>query len=212
MNRTLALPALGIIVVASLTGCATKTYVRDQVSASEGRTGSRLAEVVSTVEAHQGQIAELQSADAQQKQRLDELSATARDALTRAEEAGKLAKGSFVDEVVLSDDAAHFDFESAELSDAAKEALDAFARKLKENNANVYIEIQGHTDSSGPAAYNLVLGRQRAEAVRRYLHTADGVALHRMSVFSYGAEQPIADNSTREGRAKNRRVTLVVLS
>ncbi len=212
MNRTLALPALGIIVVASLTGCATKTYVRDQVSASEGRIGSRLAEVVSTVEAHQGQIAELQSADAQQKQRLDELSATARDALTRAEEAGKLAKGSFVDEVVLSDDEVKFGFESDTLSDTAKAALDAFAGKLKENNANVYIEIQGHTDSSGPEAYNLALGRERAEAVRRYLHTSQGIPLHRMSTFSYGSAKPIADNSTREGRAKNRRVTLVVLS
>jgi outer membrane protein OmpA-like peptidoglycan-associated protein len=63
----------------------------------------------------------------------------------------------------------------------------------------------------GDDAYNMILGERRAEAVRRYLSQTGGMALHRMSVISYGKAAPIADNATPEGRAMNRRVTLVVL-
>ena len=113
--------------------------------------------------------------------------------------------------MVLNSDKVKFPFEKAELADASKQALDEFAQQLKTDNKNVYIEIQGHTDSSGDENYNQTLGEHRAEAVQRYLNMEHGIPLHRMSVISYGETAPLTDNDTREHRAENRRVSLVVL-
>ena len=82
---------------------------------------------------------------------------------------------------------------------------------MKDENKNVYIEIQGNTDSIGSDRANLALGQARAETVLRYLNMQHGFPLNRMSAVSYGKFKPIADNKTAEGRARNRRVTLVVL-
>ena len=78
-------------------------------------------------------------------------------------------------------------------------------------SSDLYLEIQGFTDSTGSPEYNEQLGAQRAEAVRRSL-SRQGIALNRMSTISYGAETPVAPNNTREGRAQNRRVAIVVLT
>jgi outer membrane protein OmpA-like peptidoglycan-associated protein len=83
--------------------------------------------------------------------------------------------------------------------------------KLKTDNHNVYLEIQGHTDATGPATTNMKLGEARAEAVRLFMNQ-QGVALNRMSTISYGATAPVADNKTRQGRAQNRRVVVIVLA
>jgi outer membrane protein OmpA-like peptidoglycan-associated protein len=87
----------------------------------------------------------------------------------------------------------------------------AFVEKLKNDNRNVYLEIQGHTDSAGPDSLNRRLGEERAEAVRLFLNQ-HGVALNRMSTISYGEKDPMASNKTRSGRAQNRRVVLVVMA
>jgi peptidoglycan-associated lipoprotein len=199
------------VLVLGLGACATKSYVRQQVDAATKASDAKLGDVQQQVEGAQTDIGSLKKATDDQGQQIGQLSDTAKEALARAEEAGKLAKGKFLFEVQLTDEGVHFPFDSAKLSPEAQQALDAFAQKLKSTNQNVYIEIQGFTDSSGPAAYNLVLGKERAEAALRYLNMQDGVPLHRMNVISYGEAKPIADNHTREGRAKNRRVTLVVL-
>ena len=86
-----------------------------------------------------------------------------------------------------------------------------FAEKLKGENKNVYLEIQGHTDASGGKEYNYKLGEERAEAVRRYL-SKQGIALNRMSTISYGEDEPVSKNTSRKGRAQNRRVVVVVLA
>lgn len=135
---------------------------------------------------------------------------TAAEALERAKSAHKLAEGKFLYEEVLSDDSVKFPTNSDDLSAEAMSRLDAFVSKLKSDNRNVYVEIQGFTDSSGASAYNHKLGEARAEAVRRYLHKR-GVALNRMATISYGEEDPVASNDTPEGRAHNRRVAIVVL-
>jgi peptidoglycan-associated lipoprotein len=216
MNRlntrttTTAALTLGIFAFAA-SGCATKSYVAEQVDASSRATEAKLAEVQRQVETNQSDVATLQRTDQEQSQRISELSTTARDALERARAAGKLAEGKFLWETVLTDDAIQFPFNSAQLTDEAKSELATLAEKLKSENHNVYLEIQGFTDTSGDAAYNLQLAEKRAEAVRRYLNTEQGVPLHRMNVISYGEANPIADNSTREGRARNRRVAVVVM-
>ncbi len=212
MRKTLiVMAAVAVVAGLTLTGCATKEYVQQQVQASQQVTEAKIGEVQSQVEANQAEISKLKAKDQELEGKIAKLSDTARDALQRAEEAGKLAKGKFLYEVTLTDDQVHFGFNKYELSDEAKAALDAFAEKVKSWNKDVYIEIQGHTDSIGSEQYNLKLGYKRAEQVMRYLNMQHGFPLHRMNVISYGEYKPIADNSTREGRAKNRRVTLVVL-
>ena len=116
-------------------------------------------------------------------------------------------------EVVLSEEQSNFGFGQASLPDAAKSELDELANRLKADSVqNVYIEIEGHTDSTGEAAVNERLGLERAEAVKRYLHESHMLPLHRMNVISYGEEKPVAPNDTQDGRSRNRRVVLRVLS
>jgi peptidoglycan-associated lipoprotein len=208
MKSSLWLIAAVGIVLPGISGCATQDYVRQQIAQA---MDARVGVVERQTQANQAEIASLKDSNAQQKEQLSKLTDTVRDALTRAEKAGKLAEGKFLYEVTLSDDAVHFGFNKADLSKEAKAALDAFAARLKAENKNVYIEIQGHTDSVGPEKYNLKLGQARAKAVRGYLYTQNNLPLHRMSTFSYGESKPVADNKSAEGRAKNRRVTLVVL-
>ncbi len=211
--RTHALAALvgGVALALGVSGCATKTYVQDQVGQASKATDAKVGDVQKQVEATQMDVAALKTSDGEQNAKLAQLSDTARDALTRAQEAGKLAKGKFLYEVTLTDDAVKFGFNRSELSAPAKAALDDFAEKIRNENKNVYVEIQGHTDSLGSAAYNLKLGLERAETVMRYLNMQHGFPLHRMNAISYGAAKSIADNKTKDGRAQNRRVTLVVL-
>jgi outer membrane protein OmpA-like peptidoglycan-associated protein len=79
--------------------------------------------------------------------------------------------------------------------------------KLKADNKAVYVEIQGHTDAREPMS----IGQRRAEAVRAFMNQ-QGVALNRMQTIDYGKEMPVASNTTRDGRAQNRCVVLVVLA
>jgi outer membrane protein OmpA-like peptidoglycan-associated protein len=139
-----------------------------------------------------------------------EAQGTAAEALGRANSAHKLAEGKFLFEEVLSDDSVKFPLNGNDLSPEARSRLDELVQKLKSENKNVYLEIQGFTDSSGDSKYNHKLGEARAESVRRYLHQG-GVALNRMATISYGEEDPVAPNDTPDGRARNRRVAIVVL-
>src|SRR5581483_9811881 len=101
--------------------------------------------------------------------------------------------------------------DSSKLSPEAQQRLTDFADKLKTDNRNVYLEIQGHTDSRGSDSANQRLGDERAEAVRLFMNQ-HGVPLNRMSTISYGKADPVADNKTKQGRAQNRRVVLIVMS
>lgn len=178
-------PILLAAVLMGISGCATKTYVDEQVAVLDSRLDA-------------------------QEARLSELTDTSRQALARAEEAGVLARGQFLYTVVLTEEGINFESEQFELSEAAVARLNRLAADLKADNRNVYLEIQGHTDATGEPAYNEWLGLKRAEAVQRHLHR-QGVALDRMSTISYGEASPLADNGTPEGRATNRRVEIVVL-
>lgn len=206
--------AVALVATAALLsgGClATRGYVETQVTESEVRTEERVEGIESQVEENQTEIAEQGEQIEETAKRLDEMSDTAREALGRAIAAGKLAEGKLIHETVLTDDKVQFGVDKAELSETTRMLLTELATKLTEEDANVYLEIQGHTDSTGSEPYNLTLGERRAEAVRAYLNGEHQVPLHRISVISYGEGRPIADNSTSAGRSQNRRVTIVVL-
>ena len=193
-----------LLGISGLKACATKTYVGEEVAKSSASTEKRINEVESQVEATQTKVKAHDT-------KLAELDNATRQALERAQQAGKLAEGKFIYALVLSDDAAKFPVNKSELSKEAEDQLNAFAERLKAENKNVYLEIQGHTDSTGADMYNMKLGEARAEAVRRYLNK-QGVALNRMSTISYGASEPVESNKTKDGRAKNRRVVVIVLA
>ena len=182
--------AVVAVIALSLDGCATKDYVNQQVSAEDTKVQGTLGD-------HQTHLSQLDQ--------------STKDALDRATAAGKLAEGKFLYSMVLSDDSVKFPVDSSRLSPEAQQRLSDFADKLKNDNRNVYVEIQGHTDSKGPDTINSRLGEERAEAVRLFMNE-HGVPLNRMATISYGKQDPVADNKTRTGRAQNRRVVLIVMS
>jgi outer membrane protein OmpA-like peptidoglycan-associated protein len=201
-NR-LILPAV-LLTALVASGCASKKYVRTELDTHTATSTERMDGIEGQVESNQTRL------DLQQEE-IVEISQTAQDALDRAIAAGLLAEGKFLYETVLSDDKVRFAFNQSTISPDGMAALDQFVSELRARDENVFIEIQGHTDSVGDDAFNMILGERRAQEVRRYLSQTGGLALHRMSVISYGKTAPIADNATPEGRAMNRRVTLVVL-
>jgi OmpA-OmpF porin, OOP family len=99
---------------------------------------------------------------------------------------------------------------SAELTPEAKAVLDDAYIALA-GQTNLRIEVGGHTDSSGADAVNLALSQRRAESVRQYL-SGRGISADRLVAKGYGETQPVADNSTAEGRRTNRRVELKILN
>ncbi len=202
---------LALACAALLAGCATKDYVNEQIAGLNQRMDSQQADTSGKLNQNASQIQGLEGRISSQEVALDTVSRTAQEALDRAEAAGKLAQGKFLYQTTFSSQVANFPANGSKLSDEMKQALDEFAAKVKANNKNVFIEIQGHTDSIGTPELNLALGQARAEAVRRYLAMEGGIALHRMSAISYGESAPVANNMYRPGRAENRRVTLVVL-
>jgi outer membrane protein OmpA-like peptidoglycan-associated protein len=206
--------AVGIaatIIVLGSTGCATKKYVRTETTSVATKMDEHVTALETQIEDAQNRLENHDRVLTEQGVEIEKVSGTAMDALERAKQAGKLAEGKLLYEVVLNSDKVTFDFEKSELTDSSKQALDAFASQLKTDNKNVYIEIQGHTDSSGEESFNHTLGERRAEAVQRYLNMEHGIPLHRMSVISYGESAPLVENDSREHRAENRRVALVVL-
>ncbi len=195
--RPAVFATVAIATVFGLAGCATKSYVTEQLIAEGEATDAEQEKMRVSLNQHET--------------RLDQLDKTTKEALDRAVAAGKVAEGKFLYSIQLSDDSVKFVADSATLTPEAEQRLSAFADKLKNDNRNVYLEIQGHTDASGPDMVNESLGEKRAEAVRKFMNQ-HGVPLNRMATISYGEKDPVADNKTRDGRAQNRRVVLVVMS
>jgi OOP family OmpA-OmpF porin len=104
---------------------------------------------------------------------------------------------------------AFFDFDKAVLKPEGKAKLDDLVGKIQGINLEVIIAV-GHTDSVGSDAYNQKLSVRRAESVKAYL-VSKGIEKNRVYTEGKGEKQPVADNKTKEGRAKNRRVEIEVV-
>ena len=104
---------------------------------------------------------------------------------------------------------AFFDFDKSVLKPEGRAKLDDLVSKIRDVNLEVIIAV-GHTDSVGTDAYNQRLSVRRAEAVKAYLVTK-GIERNRVYTEGKGEKQPVADNRTKEGRAKNRRVEIEVV-
>ena len=101
-----------------------------------------------------------------------------------------------------------FDVDKSEIKPTAKDSI-ANAAEVLVKYPDTYITVEGHTDSTGTTEHNQKLSERRADAVRDQL-LRDGVPASRMSIKGYGESNPIADNSTPEGRQSNRRVQLEI--
>jgi len=216
MNKnkiTFLVGTLFLIGLISGTGCATKKYVLGEVAALD----QKVEEVESAVEENQKRIKEyderltsLGSLITEQKSELSKQVSELKEYDSEIEEVKRIVRGTLVFKETLRNNEAKFKFDSYELSDEAKVTLDKFVEMLIAQDKGVFLEIQGHTDSTGPEAWNLLLGKKRAEAVMKYLRNKYHIPLHRMEVISYGSAEPVADNSTRQGRTQNRRVEILV--
>lgn len=113
-----------------------------------------------------------------------------------------------VEKVTLKGDTL-FDFDKSVVKPEGKIVLDRLADQAKSMNLEVIIAI-GHADWTGPEAYNQKLSERRAEAVKAYL-ISKGIPAGKVYTEGKGETQPVADNKTREGRSKNRRVEVEVV-
>lgn len=102
-----------------------------------------------------------------------------------------------------------FDTNRADVRPQFQPVLDQLAGSINQYPGTV-VQIEGHTDSVGAAAYNQTLSENRAQSVRSYL-IQRGVASNRLQAIGYGLTRPIADNATAEGRAQNRRVEVLIV-
>jgi len=103
-----------------------------------------------------------------------------------------------------------FETNSSTLNSSSQDALTKFAQSLQ-NNPETNIAISGHTDNTGSDAINQPLSERRAESVSNFL-VGKGVARSRMTTVGNGSNQPVADNTSAEGRSKNRRVEIVIVA
>jgi outer membrane protein OmpA-like peptidoglycan-associated protein len=206
-------PVLTLLLVAAAAsfGCATKKYVSSEVGGVNQKVDNLSGEVERTQERIQRSETRIDEVDRASRSGIDEARSSAQKAYTKASDAERAAKGKLIYEVTLSNDQVTFPVNHAQVSDEAKVLVDDAVAPITAANKGVFFEIEGHTDSSGPAAYNLKLGEERALAIRNYLHEKHGIALSRMAVISYGEDRPVVDNKTRDNRAHNRRVVVKVL-
>ena len=213
--------AVGVIVVGTTTACATKKFVRTEVDA----VGTRVETLSQSLETTQEETRQNAGRITQVDAKAEQAGLWAKEAQTAAETANSAATAAaaraeaveastkrLVYEVVISEDQGNFKFGSAELPQTVQERIDQMIADLKANPRGSYVEIEGHTDSSGDKMVNRRIGEARAEAVKRYLYEAHQVPLHKMNVISWGEEKPVSPNKTREGRAQNRRVVIRVLA
>lgn len=222
---------MGVVLAAGLLtqGCATKKYVSQQVSPVD----QRVTELSKKTDANGQAIYTLEEKVDNSVSRLDENIKTAeriaQDATRLAQGAGDTANSAYgaaqenkarlaglekrVDGIynyeLAATQSVTFGVNRSDLTDEAKASLANFMSKVKASSAYV-IEVQGYTDKTGSAKYNLELSEKRAEAVVRHLATTYNVPLRSIHKLGVGAEDPIADNTTRDGRQQNRRVEVRV--
>ena len=212
------------VAVAALSGCATKNYVKtqtapliDQTNELNDKTAANNRAIHDTDERATSGITKAQgsadsatqNAQGAQKAAGDAENA-ANDAVHRADSLASVVAG-LDNYKPIGNVSVTFGFDKSTLTKDDKEQLDTFAATL--TNAKSYIvEVTGGTDSTGNADYNYALSQRRADAVVQYIASKYQIPAHRFYLIGIGKDKEVADNSTREGRAKNRRVDIRLLS
>ena len=221
LRKFLVAVPIAVLAIGGSTACATKKFVRTSVGEVNEKVDSQGRSIEETQERtrkNEGRITEVDARAAA----AGTAAQSAHDAANAANSAASAVDGKvdtmdkanrrLVFETVLSEDQGNFKFGKTELPNEAKMRLDQVVTSLKTDPKLIYIEIEGHTDNVGGKELNEKLGMERAEAVKRYLYEQHQIPLHKMNVISYGEDKPIAENTTKDGRAQNRRVVIKVLA
>ena len=206
------------------TGCATKNYVKNQTAPLvehtdqlDSKTAANNRQIHDIDDRAQSGIRQAQgSADAagQNAQNAaksaQEAQISSADAVHRADSLESIVKG-LDDYKPQADVSVTFGFDKAVLGKDDRLQLDAFAAQLTATKGYI-LEVTGGTDSVGPAQYNYELSQRRADAVVQYLATKYSVPAHRFYLIGIGKDKSVAPNTTAEGRKRNRRVQVRLLS
>lgn len=211
MNRPMTTVAVLLAAAVAAGGCAKKSYVMREVAEVNRKVETVSSEVERTQQRVLQNEARIDAVGQAAQSGVAEARSSAEAAMARAGEAEKAARGKLLYTVTLSSDKVRFPLNAAEISDEAKATIDETVAPLVTANRGVFLEIEGHTDSTGDAKYNRWLGEERAKAVRDYIAKSYAVALSRLNVISYGEEKPVVDNKSPDDRAQNRRVVIRVL-
>lgn len=211
-------------VVAGTVGCSSKNYVRSQTAPIvqqtnelDAKTAADHRNILDTDERAQKGIAGAQGAadTANQHavaagQSADTANQSAQEAYNRVDSLNGVV-ANLDNYKPLSDVSVTFRFDKAVLTASDKKKLDDLAANL--TSARGYIlEVTGGTDSTGDANYNYQLSQRRADAVVNYLSSKYNIPPHKFYLIGIGKDQEVASNRTAEGRAKNRRVDIKLMS
>ncbi len=224
MNRN---TVFALVIAASLplsVGCASKKYVRNETAPTINKVNelddltAKNTRDIKDVDsrAQQGiQSVQAAAATADQKamtagQAADQAQTLATQAANRAESlTGTVANLDNYRPVVET--AVHFGFDKYNLTSKAKKALDELGAELP-NTKHYIMVVDGNTDSTGPADYNYILSKRRADAVISYLVATYQIPAHKIYIIGLGKDKPVAANSNTAGRAKNRRVDVRLMT
>jgi OOP family OmpA-OmpF porin len=213
------------IALAGLSGCATKNYVRnqtapliDQTNQLNDKTAANNRAIHDTDDRATAGITKAQGAadsatqNAQGAQKAaGDAENAANDAVHRADSLASVVAG-LDNYQAVGNVSVTFGFDKSVLTKDDKDQLDTFATSSLTNAKSYIVEVTGGTDSTGNADYNYALSQRRADAVVQYLASKYSIPAHRFYLIGIGKDKEVADNSTREGRAKNRRVDIRLLS
>jgi OOP family OmpA-OmpF porin len=225
MNRTsLKLTLMLAATLAASLGCSTKNYVREQTTPLINKTNEL------------DDLTAKNSKDIKDVDQRAQAGIQAVQAQAAAVDQKALAAGSEADKAQLSansatqrvdiltntvinldnyrpvvETAVHFGFNKDNLTREAKEAIDQLAASVATTKGYI-ITVEGATDSVGSADYNYDLSQRRADAVIQYLAAEKGVPAYKIYLIGLGKDKPVESNQTREGRAKNRRVDIRLMT
>lgn len=206
------------------TGCATKNYVRketapivNKVNELDDLTAQNTRDIRDVdTRATQGiQGAQSKAEAADQKalaagKTADEANVVATQAATRVDALHNTVANLDNYKPVV-ETSVHFGFDQANLTKKAKEALDQLAQEVP-NQKHYILVVEGGTDSVGDANYNYQLSERRASAVIQYLAEEHSIPAHKIYVIGLGKDKKVASNATANGRAKNRRVDVRLMT
>jgi peptidoglycan-associated lipoprotein len=191
-------------------GClATRDWVKEQVDPVTGR----VTQTEGRIEKAEGQIGSLNGRMSGVEGKLGQFEGRMGEVDAKAERALKAIANLRLERKIVIDmkDGANFAFNSSALPASAQREIDGFLSDLKgDAGEGALFVVAGHTDNVGNDDYNYELGKKRADAVSRYLITQKKLDPMRVMPVSYGESSPTADNSSPQGRAKNRRVEILV--
>jgi OmpA-OmpF porin, OOP family len=212
------------MVLAGMTGCATKNYVRnqtaplvDKTNSLEDKTAENNRNLQDVDQRAQAGIKQAQGSADQATQNAQGAQKAAGDAETAANDA--VNRADRLDAVVknldnyksVADVTVTFGFDKSNLTKDDQQQLDQFAGQLQSQKSYI-LEVTGGTDSTGSKEYNYGLSNRRADSVVQYLASKYDVPARKFYLIGIGKDEEVAPNDTRENRQKNRRVEIKMLS